>query len=69
MLYLHCREKLHYYASQAGGNVLSQLHTSFSRLEDEKAKFPRYVQESLLNEKMEVAEWILKKDAVVFVCG
>ncbi|XP_078349683.1 methionine synthase reductase-like [Oculina patagonica] len=66
--YLYCQELEHYQST----GVLSRLFLSFSRdtISDLTSNPPpKYVQDNLRSHSAEVAEQVLNKGAVVYICG
>lgn len=71
VIFVIVRDRLAHYTTSNGGNVLTHLHTSFSRLngEDESVDEARYVQDNIRKQKEELSKWIMKDNAIVYVCG
>ena len=68
---VYCRDRLLYYASQAGDNILRHLHTSFSQLnnDDDSVETQKYVQDNIRKYKLELSKWIMEDNAIVYICG
>lgn len=50
--------------------ILTKLSVSFSRDDNPSDKDqPRYVQDNMRIHKEELADFVLNKDAIVYVCG
>lgn len=69
-MYAIHRDRLVQYTTLDGGNVLTHFHTSFSRLEGvDSSNNVKYVQDNIRKHKEELSKWIIKDNAIVYVCG